>query len=90
VLITSRHRIFCTEAILPNKTEIPQSPLEFIKQNTMGTLGGRARRLAKRQQYEATHEKAVGLVASAADRPAVRAGELNNSRLLKGKGNASL
>ncbi|MBD0256704.1 MAG: hypothetical protein ICV83_13380 [Cytophagales bacterium] len=54
----------------------------------MGTLGGRARRLAKRQQYEATHEKAV--VSSAADRPAVRAGELSNSRLLKGKGNASL
>ncbi len=56
----------------------------------MGTLGGRARRLAKRQQYEATHETAVALIASAADRPAVRAGEFNNSRLLKGKGNASL
>jgi hypothetical protein len=56
----------------------------------MGTLGGRARRLAKRQQYEATHEKAVALIPLAADRPAARAGEFNNSRLLKGKGNASL
>jgi len=56
----------------------------------MGTLGGRARRLAKRQQYEATHENAVTLIPSAADRPAIRAGELNNSRLLKGKGNASI
>jgi hypothetical protein len=55
----------------------------------MGTLGGRARRLAKRQQYEATHEKAVVLSSSAADRPAVRAGELNPSRLFKGKGNTS-
>jgi|GEM_PF-2817807 len=55
----------------------------------MGTLGGRARRLAKRQQYEATHEQAIVLTSSAADRPAVRAGELNSSRLLKGKGNTS-
>jgi hypothetical protein len=54
----------------------------------MGTLGGRARRLAKRQQYEAAHEKAVALT-SAADRPAVRAGELNSPRLFKGKGNTS-
>ena len=55
----------------------------------MGTLGGRARRLAKRQQYEATQENVVVLTTSAADRPAVRAGELNNSRLYKGKGNTS-
>ncbi len=49
----------------------------------MGTLGGRARRLAKRQQYEATQEKAVA-VTSTANRPAVRAQEPAAPRILKG------
>lgn len=49
----------------------------------MGTLGGRARRLAKRQQYEATQEKAVA-VSSTTNRPAIRGQEPATTRILKG------
>lgn len=50
----------------------------------MGTLGSKARRLAKRQQYDATHPAAGATILSAADRPAIRAQEGGSPRLLKG------
>lgn len=49
----------------------------------MGTLGSKARRLAKRQQYEATHPQASADTLTTADRPVRRTPKNGSQRSLK-------
>jgi hypothetical protein len=51
--------------------------------SVMGTLGSKARRLAKRQQYEATHPQASADSMTTADRPVMRTLKNGSQRLLK-------